>query len=170
MTTKSQDKKNQIILSLSDARGQIIKATQQLPPDCEDEVFLGTWSIKDLITHLVGWDYTNLDAVKNILESKLPAFYEYYDRDWASYNARLISEYKLDRLIDLITSANASHRKLTDFLETVPAEQFTKDRGLRIRGYKVTIMGLMQVEVRDEMTHCRQIQEFNTRKKLHGKS
>lgn len=26
----------------------------------KDEIFLGDWSVKDLLAHLVGWDYTNL--------------------------------------------------------------------------------------------------------------
>jgi len=126
----------------------------------QDEVFLGVWSVKDLLAHLVGWDFTNLEAAKALLNGQLPDFYSHYDRDWKTYNARLVAEHKRNDFADLLSSVEDSLQKLMGFLETVPVEEFDKDSGVRYKRYKVTIARLIQAETRDEKTHYQQIEEF----------
>lgn len=163
MSTKAQAKKDKIISELVEARRRILDAAASLSPTEQDEIFLGVWSVKDLLAHLVGWDFTNLEAAKAILAGQTPDFYSYHDRDWKTYNARLVAEYKRDDFADLLSSVEDSHQTLIDFLKTIPAEEFDKDRGVRFKGYKVTIARLLQVEIDDEKTHHRQIEEFRDR-------
>src|SRR5688572_16499396 len=59
-------RKEEIIDGLIVARQRILDAVSDLSPDKHDQVFLGTWSIKDMLAHLVGWDVTNIDAVTDI--------------------------------------------------------------------------------------------------------
>lgn len=59
-------RKQEIIAGLIVARQHILDAIADLPSDKQAEVFLGTWSIKDLLAHLVGWDFTNIEAVTDI--------------------------------------------------------------------------------------------------------
>lgn len=161
MRDPAQEKKNRIISDLIGVRRKIIDAASTLSPERQDEVFLGIWCVRELLAHLAGWDFTNIEAVHEILCSKLPSFYQYYDRDWKSYNARLVEEYGKDDFADLISSVEESHSKLVEFLETVPAEEFDKDRGIRTgRRYKVTIARLLQAEIDDEKVHYTQIQDF----------
>ena len=40
-----------------------------------DTVFLGIWTVRDMLAHLAGWDYANLEAAKSILAGELPSFY-----------------------------------------------------------------------------------------------
>lgn len=160
MSAKAQAKKDRIISGLVETRRKILDSASSLSPAKQDEIFLGVWSIKDLLAHLVGWDFTNLEAAKAILAGKTPNFYSYHDRDWKSYNARLVAEYKKDDFADLLSSVEDSHQTLIDFLKTIPAEEFDKDRGVRFKGYKVTIARLLKVEIDDERTHHTQIEEF----------
>lgn len=160
MSATDQQRKDDIISSLRVARRKIMDLAYRLPPDKRDQVFLGTWSVQDLVPHLIGWDYTNIDAVKSILEGELPYFYQYRDRDWATYNALLVSRHKTGHYADLLCSAEASHRALVHLLATVPADEFDKDRGVRYKRYKVTIARLLQAEAEDEEEHARQINEF----------
>lgn len=160
MNTTHQQRKDGIISSLRAARRKILDVAYCLPSDKRDQVFLGTWSTQELLAHLMGWDYTNIDAVKSILEGGLPYFYEYRDRDWATYNALLVSRHKQGHYADLLCSAEASHSALTGFLATVPPEEFDKDHGVRYKGYKVTVARLLQAEAKDEEEHARQIKEF----------
>jgi hypothetical protein len=161
MRDPAPKKKNRIISDLTEVRRKIIDAASALRPEKQDEVFLGVWSVRELLAHLAGWDFTNIEAVNEILSSKLPSFYQYYDRDWQSYNARLVEKHGKDDFADLISSVEESHRKLVEFLETVPAEEFDKDRGIRTgRRYKVTIARLLQAEIDDEKVHHTQIQDF----------
>lgn len=160
MSARAQAKKDKIISGLVETRRRILEAASSLSPAEQDEIFLGVWSVKDLLAHLVGWDFTNLEAAKSILAGETPSFYSHYDRDWKSYNARLVAEYKRDDFADLLSSVEDSHQRLIDFLKTIPAEEFDKDRGVRFKGYKVTIPRLLQVEIDDEKTHHTQIEEF----------
>jgi hypothetical protein len=159
----AQARKDEIISGLIGARACILAAASPLPAEKQDEVFLGIWSVKNLLAHLVGWDFTNIEAAKEILDGTLPSFYAHYDRDWESYNAGLVAEYKKDDFVELLASVEDSHRGLIEFLRAVPAEEFDRDRGLRAGQYKVTIARLLQVEINDERKHCVQIREFGER-------
>jgi hypothetical protein len=160
MSDKAQQKKDNIISALTQARRKILHVAYTLPPEKRDEVFLGVWSAKELLAHLVGWDYTNIEATKAILSGELPQFYSHHDRDWASYNAFLVERHKTEDYAELLHSVEASHRALVDLLATVPADEFEKDRGVRYKRYKVTIARLLQAEAEDEEEHYRQIREF----------
>jgi hypothetical protein len=164
----AQAKKEGIIADLVEARGKILDAASSLSPADQDRVFLGVWSVKDLLAHLVGWDFANLEAAQAILAGQLPGFYAHYDRDWRTYNARLVAEYKREDFADLRASVEDSHQKLIGFLETIPAEEFDRDRGVRFKGYKVTIARTLEAELEDEREHHRQIEELSCRVKLHS--
>ena len=131
-----------------------------LPPEKQDEVFLGVWSVADLLAHLIGWDYTNLEAAKSILQGELPEFYSHRDQDWETYNALLVERHKEEDFTGLLYSLETSQRALMGFLATVPASEFDKDRGIRYKRYQVTLARLLQAEAEDEEEHARQIKAF----------
>jgi len=168
MRATAQAKKDKVIAALVEARRKILDTAVALPPEKQDEVFLGIWSVKDLLAHLVGWDYTNLAAVQEILAGQLPSFYAHHDRDWRTFNAGLVAKYKREDFRDLLSSVQDSHQRLVDFLRTVPAEEFGQDKGLRFRGYKVTIARLLQAEASDEEVHHQQIQAWLHQPKQEG--
>jgi len=151
----AQAKKDEIISGLVAARKEILAAVSSLSPAEQDEVFLGEWSVKDLLAHLVGWDYTNLEAVKEILAGQKPSFWEHYDRDWKSYNAQLVAAYKRDDLAELVASAEESHQKLIGYLQTVPADEYVRRKQLA---------SLLGTEAKDEREHHRQVEEFRGRR------
>jgi hypothetical protein len=160
MSTREQQKKDDIISALTQARRKILHVAHTLPRERQGEVFLGEWSAQDLLAHLVGWDYTNIAATKSILAGELPEFYSHHDPDWASYNAFLIERHKTEDSAELLHSVEASHRALVDLLGTVPADEFEKDRGVRYKRLKVTVARLLQAEAEDEDEHYQQIKDF----------
>ncbi|HEX6035728.1 MAG TPA: DinB family protein [Anaerolineales bacterium] len=161
MATRAQIlRKEQTLSSLKETRQNILAEASKLSKRQWDQVFLGSWSIKDLVAHLIGWDDTNLEAIQNVLAGKLPAFYEYRDPDWRTYNAMLVKKHKVNSSKEILTKAKDSQEKLIQFLQTVPPEQFNKDFGVRFRGYKVTIQRLLEAERGDEQTHLQQIMDF----------
>ncbi len=163
MSPKSETLKGELLSGFIETRTTIINAASQISPEIEiqDTVFLGVWSVKDLIAHLVGWDFTNLEAAKCIQAGKLPGFYAHHDKGWKTYNAGLVAKYKRDDFDELLALVRDSHSQLIEYLETVPAEAFEKDFGVRSgRGYKVTIARLLQAEWQDEKDHLKQIQDF----------
>ena len=163
MRVKARDKKDRIIAGLIETRRKILNVASALSPIKQSQVFLGIWSVRDLLAHLAGWDVTNLKAIKAMRIGKMPDFYAYYDRDWKTYNARLVSRYKKNDFGELVSSVQASHQKLIDYLKKLPAEEFDQDNGMRFKGNKVTIASLLQVELKDEKVHHTQIEAFNLR-------
>lgn len=161
MPTKSQIlRKDQILSALVETRQNILAEASRLSDAEQDQIFLGIWSVKDMLAHLVGWDYTNLDAVKSVLNSKVPSFYDHHDHDWQTYNAIVVKRYKSDSFKTLLATVKDSHEKLIEFLQTLPPENFNKDFGVRFRGYKVTIQRLLEAETKDEQTHHKQISDY----------
>ena len=158
--TKTQIQKDQIIIGLVETRQNILLAAAALPPETQNEIFLGTWSAFDLIAHLIGWDLTNIKAIKAVLASRLPDFYNHQDRDWKTYNDHLVTKYKKADFEALLQSARDSHQELIDFIKTVPDKEFNKDYGVRFKGYKVTIGRLLKAELDDEKKHYEQIENF----------
>lgn len=140
-----------------EARQNILAEVSKLSSVEHDQVFLGVWSIKDLLAHLIGWDRTTLRAVKSVLKGQLPSFYKYHDRDWQTYNAMLVKKHKKDSVDELLAEARASQAALLKFLQTVPPEQFNKDFGVRFRGYRVTIQRLLEADIEDDQIHRQQI-------------
>ena len=149
----AQAEKHRIISGLVAARSRILDAVNSLSPAMQDQVFLGEWSVKDLLAHLVGWDYTNLTAVQEILAGRKPRFWQHHDRDWKSYNAQLVAEHKREDFSELVAAVEQSHRKLIDCLQTVPADEYVKRK---------QIASLLRAETKDEEEHHRQIEQFRT--------
>jgi hypothetical protein len=154
------DRKEEIITGLIEARQKILCAAADLPPAKQDEVFLGMWSIKDL-AHLSGWDFTNIEAVKDIRAARPPRVFEHWDPDWVQYNAGLVAKYKRDNFDELLDSVRQSHAALIEFVRTIPPEDVEKDFGIRSpQGANITVEWFLQFEIDDEGRHYEQIQTW----------
>jgi|GEM_PF-1693035 len=160
LTTKLDERKHQLIKGLVQARTKVLQAVWAVPPSRADEIFLGIWSLQDLLAHLEGWDYTNLQAVQEILAGKPPTFFQYADKDWRSYNQRLVEQYKRPSLEQLLAELDASHRQLIAYLESLPARDVANGKVKRETGRSVTIRNLLQAEARDETKHAEQVRIY----------
>ena len=154
MARQARATKESLLADLVAARQGVLGAALALSPEQRDEVFLGTWSARDLLAHLAGWDCANLEAAQAILAGRRPAFWAHRDRDWGSFNARLVAEYRRDDFGELLALVEDSYRRLIAFLETVPAEEFFRAHG------RDRISTLLRAEARDEVEHGRQVREF----------
>jgi hypothetical protein len=152
--------KDDLLFGLKAVRESILSEALSLPAKARDTVFLGTWSVMDLLAHLAGWDFANLQAAHDILDGLLPEFYEQHDKDWKSYNAMLVAKYKCVDFMEQIELVRDAQRQLMDFLQALSAEDLKLDTGVRTKGIKVTIARLLQAELEDEKTHFEQVYEF----------
>jgi hypothetical protein len=162
MHGKAQARKDRLIADLTEARRFILDTVSALSPAQQDEVFLGAWSVKDLLAHLVGWDYANLEAIQAVRAGRRPAYWAHYDRDWKTFNAHLVATYRREEMADLLAEIALSHRQLIDAVEAVPAEELYLEQG------QESVAAILRVEVRDEREHGRQIREFAVRRDLQG--
>ena len=164
MVDTPSERKERVLRELVEARTAIEHAALGLTGSKEHEVFLGQWSCLDIVAHLIGWDHTNIAATSELLDGRLPSFYADHDADWRSYNARLVKRYRGPDLQLLLRKAEASHHELLALLDSLPSTEIIRDRGLKFRGWRVTIERLMLAEAKDEREHARQLAEFAGRR------
>jgi uncharacterized protein with NAD-binding domain and iron-sulfur cluster len=155
--------KRDLLRSLVAARQAILKQARALPPSGQSVIFLGGWTARHLVAHLIGWDHTNLQAAAEIRRHKVPSFFRYHDRDWATYNAALVRRHNRGSYCNLVAAAARSSDRLIAELEQIPASEFFLDSGLRNRGWKVTIGRLLAAEANDENIHAAQLRKFRTK-------
>ena len=158
-------KKEWIIGEMQRVRSELLTEVAALSRKERNTIFLGIWSVRDLLAHLAGWDYANLEAAKNVLAGKLPAFYAHKDHDWQTYNAMLVKKYKRNNFRELYATLRRSQQKLVNYLQTIPPEYFNRDFGVRFRGYRVTIQRLLEADIKDVQIHHQQIVDFFGKKK-----
>ena len=153
--------KDRVVREFAEVRQKIIETATSVPRERQDEIFLGIWSLKDLLAHLAGWDFTNVEAVKEILRSKTPNCFKHWNPDWAAYNAKLVQQYKYENWVEMLTEVQLSHHDLVEFLQQIPADNFQKDFGVRLPGGRViTIAHYLQAEIDDEREHYQQIKRW----------
>ena len=149
-----------LLVEFGRVRRAILAAVATLPPDRQGEVFLGSWSVRELLAHLAGWDETNLAAAKSLQAGQLPGFYAYRDRDWQGYNARLVDQVSHKTLAEIQVLVERTCAELVAYLLSLSSAIFFQDFGVRYKGYRVTIARLIESEVRDESVHLGQIVDW----------
>lgn len=84
MRVSAEEKKQRLLLDVKAARQTVLEAAASLSPDPSETIFLGYWSIMDIVAYLIGWDIANMEAVQAIRAGELPPFCAHLDHDWRS--------------------------------------------------------------------------------------
>jgi hypothetical protein len=163
MAKESDFVKTEMINSLAGIRACLLATAASVPADKRFAPFLGDWSLMDLLAHVAGWDVTYLQAVKDIRAGKLPNFYSQRDVEWQKYNTSLVNLYRKEDFSEQLELVKETHKKLLQYLQDLPEEEFERDHGLRNGPSKVTIARLLDSEIEDEQTHCMDLEDFRER-------
>ena len=155
-----EDKKATLIQKFNETRSLILASASLFTDENVGEAFVGSWGILDILAHIRGWDLTNLESAKDILLGKLPDFYAEHDRDWASYNAKLVAQHKQPDLEMMIEAVNESWAAIVEYLGQLSPEALFGDHGVRRKSDKVTINRLIEADTKDVLEHLDQIRQF----------
>jgi hypothetical protein len=155
MPSTTQD----VIDAFERTREDIVGAVKSVPASKRRQPFVGHWSLLDVLTHLVGWDYTNIHAVEEFRQGTLPSFYRQYDPGWDHYNSILIDRYGTDNWGALLRALDASGEAVVTLLRSLSDEEFNATP-VQWRGRPVSIAAIMRAAVRDEREHLQEIWEF----------
>jgi hypothetical protein len=109
---------------------------------------------------LIGWDHTNVEALRDILAGSRPAFYARFDPGWAAFNAELVARFEINDWDALVAALRRSQEAFLAAVSALPEEELRRDRGQRWRGHVITIGGILRAALRDEAAHLRQIEAF----------
>jgi hypothetical protein len=158
LNTKSQTEIETLLEEFNRVREELIEAVSSVPADLRDEPFVGVWDVKDVIAHTVGWDYTNIEALPDFCEGRLPAFFTRFDADWSVINADLVARYRSKDWNALMASLRESQ---IAFVEAMRALTDADLDNVALWGARrVSLRGMMRAVSRDESEHVAQIRGF----------
>jgi len=89
------------------------------------EVWLGSWSIRDIVTHISGWHREIGAALERLArgERPVPPGVSYDDVD--AWNATFAAAKKTSPVADVLLDFDKSHEYFMHAAASVPAERFT---------------------------------------------
>src|SRR5438876_4042421 len=93
---------------------------------------IDTWSVKDILAHVTTWEEEALKYLPLIITGGRPPRYIQYGGIDA-FNARMTEQKRDLALSDVLAQLDETHRRLIDYIRSVPEEHFTRETRFRRR-------------------------------------
>jgi hypothetical protein len=93
----------------------------------------GNWSVKDILAHVTTWEEEALKYLPLIIRGGRPPRYSIKYGGIDAFNAQMTEQKRGLSLSDVLRQLDATHRRLIDYVQSVPAEQFTRETRFRRR-------------------------------------
>jgi uncharacterized protein (TIGR03083 family) len=93
----------------------------------------GDWSVKDILAHVTTWEEEALKYLPLILEGGRPPRYSTMYGGIDAYNAQMTEQKRGLSLSEVLRQMDETHRRLIDYLQSVPEEQFGRETRFRRR-------------------------------------
>jgi hypothetical protein len=86
----------------------------------------GEWSVKDILAHVTTWEEEALKQLPVILKGGKPPRYLTYGGIHA-FNAQMTVQKRGFPLSNVVTQLDETHRRLINFVENIPEDQFLRE-------------------------------------------
>jgi hypothetical protein len=93
----------------------------------------GAWSVRDILAHVTTWDEEALKHLPLILRGGRPPRYSVQYGGIDAFNARMAEQKRSLSLSEVRTQLEDTHRRLVDFIQTVPEAQIANQTRFRHR-------------------------------------
>jgi uncharacterized protein (TIGR03083 family) len=93
----------------------------------------GDWSVRDIIAHVTWWEEEALRHLPLIIAGDRPPRYSVTYGGINAFNAMMAERKRHVSLSDVLTQLDDTHRRLVDFIRSVPEDQFTRETRFRRR-------------------------------------
>ncbi len=93
---------------------------------------MGTWSVKDILAHVTTWEEEALKYLPLIITGGRPPRYIQYGGIDA-FNAQMTEQKWGLALSEVLRQLDETHRRLIDYIRSVPEEHFTRETRFRHR-------------------------------------
>jgi len=118
---------------------------------------ISSWSPRDIVAHLVGWNRYLVEGADQIRRGELP-FYDIDPGDnYAKVNAVLVRKYSSTNREELLDDLWASAQELQQFLRSLDPGEWDRDYGVRHGGATITIRNSVDELIDDYHHHREQI-------------
>lgn len=122
---------------------------------------LNNWSPRDIIAHLIGWNYHFVKGLAQIRNGELP----FYDVDpgenYCNVNAEIIQRITSTKKEELLAELELSADGLKRYIESLSSEDYSRDFGVRHKDEVVTIENTLSELIEDYNHHKKQIEEWS---------
>jgi len=125
--------KQQLLKRLEKAWAAIVESyaglsdSQLMEPDVTSN-----WSVKDILAHVTTWEEEALKYLPLIITGGRPPRYIQYGGIDA-FNAQMTEQKRGLALFEVMTQLDETHRRLIDYIRSVPEEQITRETRFRHR-------------------------------------
>src|SRR5258708_40245141 len=93
---------------------------------------MDNWSVKDILAHVTTWEEEALKYLPLIITGGRPPRYIQYGGIDA-FNAQMTEQKRGFALSDVLRRLDETHRRLIDYIQSVPDEHFTRETRFRRR-------------------------------------
>lgn len=93
----------------------------------------GTWSVKDIIAHVTAWEEEVLIHLPLILAGGGPPRYSVKYAGIHAFNAQMTERKRKLSLSEVLWQRDETHRRLIDFVQSVPEDQVARETRFRRR-------------------------------------
>jgi hypothetical protein len=93
----------------------------------------GDWSVKDIIAHVTWWEEEALTHLPLILTGGRPPRYSVTYGGIDAFNAQMAEQKRELSLSEVLRGRDDTHRRLTEYLQTVPEDQIARETRFRRR-------------------------------------
>ena len=93
----------------------------------------GTWSVRDIIAHVTCWEEEALTHLPLILAGGTPPRYSVTYGGIDAFNAQMTAQKRVLSLSEVLRQRDETHRRLIDFLQSVPQDQIARETRFRRR-------------------------------------
>ena len=93
----------------------------------------GDWSVRDVISHVTTWEEEALTHLPLIINGGRPPRYSVRYGGIDAFNAKMTGERRGLSLAEVLEQQAEIHRRLIDFIDGVPEDQFIRETHFRRR-------------------------------------
>jgi hypothetical protein len=93
----------------------------------------GHWSVKDILAHVTTWEEEALRYLPLIIKGGKPARYSLQYGGIDAFNAQMTEQKRGLSVSDVLRQLDETHRRLIDYVQSAPEEQFTRETRFRRR-------------------------------------
>lgn len=93
----------------------------------------GTWSVRDVLTHVTTWEEEALKYLPFILEGRKPPRYSVMYGGINAFNAQMTEKKRALSLSEVLQQMDETHLRLVEFIENAPEDQFKSATRFRNR-------------------------------------
>lgn len=142
---------------------EVVASFERAVLDLDELRFLvsnGSWTPRDIVAHLIGWNRLVVEGSRQIRAGELPSYDEDPGQDFANVNARLIREHSTEGRRALLIELRASADELATVLGSVEATDWDRDFGVRHGDETLTIRGTVEELLADYVVHAGQLRSW----------